>query len=625
MARTKASEAKLIDMARQWYSGTLGNDRVANWRERASTALGFYDGTGQWEPAVARLLESQGRPALTINRILPVVNVIWGTQLKNRREIHLYPRKRATKAVAELGSALIKHTMDCCNGYDAVSDCYRDGIITGKGWVTLDRVFDQDPIQGDVQISAPNPLLIFEDPRNKHYDADRCEFIFRERFVTKTELKAHYPRKAKDALDAMTNDWSQRWVRSAGGEEVGYMAQIANWLDKNAGGDGWQGSGEKLPGVCVRECWYRTFEAVSIASVLAGQEFVTTRLETNEDYEKLASFQKAHPEHDIQTKTTVIPILHLQVMVGDLLLKHEDDPLNGMTSFPYVRFSPYWLHGHAFGVVDNLEGPQEEHNKMRSQVLHMLNTASNPAWKANKANPHGRTMIEQFGSTPGVLLDLNDFGGLLERIDPSPLSVGHFTLGERSQNDIREISGANPDITGTQTEQSESGRARLIRQEAGLTTLAPLVANMQRTEATFGTALWEFIRHNDVYSPEEIEAVIDEDILEKVGGMEGAIEAMNRWDTGSYGVKTAAAPITATYRDAQLEQVREVTALVASLGLQLPPEVAAELVREVLDLATFPGSDKIAEMIKAAGPALQMIPPAGAPRPRPAPAMAGAV
>jgi hypothetical protein len=51
-----------------------------------------------------------------------------------------------TKAIAELGSALIKHGMESCNGYDAASDCFRDGVITGKGWITVDQVYDRDPI-----------------------------------------------------------------------------------------------------------------------------------------------------------------------------------------------------------------------------------------------------------------------------------------------------------------------------------------------------------------------------------------------------------------------------------------------------------------------------------------------
>jgi len=597
--QTKKSKTALVDMARDWYLGAADHDATTEWRQRANKALRFYEGSGQWESATRELLKSQGKPALTINRILPVVNVIWGQQLKNRSEIRLYPRKRATKAVAELGSALIKHAMSCCEGYDAVSDAYRDGVITGKGWLTVDRVFDHDPISGDVVVQAPNPLLIYEDPRNTAYHIDGGEFVFRERFVTKTQLEAHYPKQAKAALDAMEDDWSKVWAGQAG-EGDGYLAAVAKLLDTE--GDD---VGEGLPGVVVRECWYRTFESVSTASARINGRLVSTRLEDEAQEARLEQFVAEHPGHEIDRARVVVPVLHLLVMVGDVLLKTEDDPLNGMTTFPYIRFSPYWLHGHPFGVVDNLEGPQEEHNKLRSQTLHLLNTAGNPAWKAKRATPHGRHLIDQYGSTPGVLLELDDFGGILERIDPASLSAGHFALAERAQEDIREISGANPDITGTQPEQSESGRARLIRQEAGQTTLGPIVANLRRTEAAFGDMLWEFMRHNDVYSPEEIEAVIDEDTLAAIGGVQGAVAAMNSWDTGTYGVKTAAAPSSTTWRDVQLTEVRDLATFVTAMGLQLPPDVANALLAEVLELSSFPGSAKVADMLKArpAGPA----------------------
>ena len=77
---------------------------------------------------------------------------------------------------------------------------------------------------------------------------------------------------------------------------------------------------------------------------------------------------------------------------------------------------------------------------------------------------------------------------------------------------------------------------------------------------------------------------------------------MNGFGSGHYGVKAAPAPTSTTFREAQLEQLRELATFMGNLGLQLPPDVAAALVTEALSLANFPGSDKIMNLLKASGP-----------------------
>jgi len=622
MAENTDTEQKLVDTAKDWYQAAVDFEGARKWRKNAAKARKFYDGTGQWTESVKRLLESQGKPALTINRILPVINVIWGQQVENRRELRLYARRRGTKAIADLGSALIKHAMETCNGYEAMSDCYRDGLITGKGWATIDRVFNKDPISGEIDVTAPDPLHLFEDPRNTDYDVNEGEYLFRERFITKAKLKAYYPKKYKDAVDASNNDWSDDWdAEVASDDDSQTIRDFTRVLNDYAGGGVAAGEGT-LEGFVLRECWYRKYERITVAMAMQGDRMLTARARTREDKDKLKQLQ-ARYRGQIEVRETVIPVLHLQVMIGDLLLKHEEDPLNGMNIFPYTRYAPYWMHGKAFGVVDNLIGPQEEHNKARSQALNLLNQTGNNIWKGGTASPEARRAIQEYGSTPGAYFDVNDYGGDLKREDPHPISQGHMVFAEQSSTDIREISGANPDVTGTNPNQSESGRARLVRIKAGMTTLAPLLSNLQRSQGLFGNAMWEYLRNNDVYTPEEIGAVVDEDVISEIGGLRGAVEAMNRWDVGSYGVKTEMSATNRTFRDAQLEDVREISGFLREVGLQVTPEVANELLQNVVRLSDFPGRDKVVNMLKQAPVAL--VPPEGAAPKRPAVEAAGGV
>jgi len=593
------TETKLVEKLHEWYRAAADPSQGNKWRSRAAKCLRFYDGTGQWSESVKMLLTEQNRPALTINRILPTVNVVWGQLIQNRTELKLVPKRRGTKEIAQLGSALIKDVMDSCQGYDASSDSFRDGVITGKGWTVADHVYERDPVTGELIVEAPNPLFMYEDPRCTDYDINAGEYVFRERFWTKNKLKAYFPSKYKEALAASQTDWLEPVENESGDTMVSLVVALnaMNGYQNVIGSDG------ELSGVVLRECYWREYKAVTMA-VIRQQDGTTSTAEirTPADEALLDGFAQVRTDISVTKSKTVVIRLHLAVMVGNLLLRREENPLNGMTQFPYVRFSPYWLHGEPFGVVDNLIGPQEELNKSRSNLLHDANISGNPTWRATRATPEGRRQLETYGSTPGGLLEEDDFGGKIERVEAGGLSSAHANLSEINASDIQQISGANPNLMGTPTETNESGRARLIQQEAGLKVLAPVLGNYYRSQSMLGDRVWEYIRRNNVYDAREILAVIDRDIIEALGGPEGVVEQINRWDTGYYGVKAVPAKTTAAWTDVQIDEVMKVIEIFGQTGLQLPPVAAQEMAIQVLELSSFPGSSKIADQLRQAPP-----------------------
>lgn len=600
----KMSDSDLVAMVKGWYQAVAYDDKTENWRRDAIESQRFYRGTGQWSESVKRTLEAQGRPSLTINRVLPIINVIWGQHLKTRQELRLYPLRGGAKNVADLGSALIQHGMDTCNGYDAMSDAFRDGLITGSGWMAVDRTFDNDPINGDLMVEAVNPIFVNADPRNPHYDANRGDFIFMEELVTRNKLQAYHPDKIDEIMKERGNDWAHDWLEALQ-EYGGYtLNDISQMFDQNASdyGDGadatMSGDVGMFSSVIVRSCWYRVYERVVVATVRIGNRVERARLTDPDHIKRVEAYQRKNPGA-IETVEAVVPTLHLCVTVGDMLLKRERNPLNGMHGFPLVRFAPYWHHGEAFGVVDNLKDPQREHNKMRSTALHLLNQSGNTGWIVDKIKAGALAIIRKFGSTPGVVLERAQFGQI-DRIKPEALSAGHMELAQIAPKDMMDISGANPDVLGTRPEQTESGRARLVRIEAGQTTMAPITANMQRSQRLLGGAAWDFVRYGDLYSPDEMFNVVDENIIAEIGGKVAAIEAMNDWDVGSYSVKADTTPATTTYRDAMIEEVRALAVFFAEAGLQVPPELAIELIKQVISLSSFPGRDKMLDMMRNA-------------------------
>ncbi len=94
----------------------------------------YYQGD-QWDPDDAAALENEGRPALTINTILPTINTILGEQSSRRADVKFKPRRGGDEAVAHTLTKLYLQISDS-NKLDWVEQqVFSDGLIMdGRGY-----------------------------------------------------------------------------------------------------------------------------------------------------------------------------------------------------------------------------------------------------------------------------------------------------------------------------------------------------------------------------------------------------------------------------------------------------------------------------------------------------------
>ncbi|SVC08178.1 uncharacterized protein METZ01_LOCUS261032, partial [marine metagenome] len=71
----------------------------------------FYRGD-QWDEQDLAALEAEGRPALTINTILPTINTVLGEQATRRADIKFKPRRNADNEVATILNKLFMQISD---------------------------------------------------------------------------------------------------------------------------------------------------------------------------------------------------------------------------------------------------------------------------------------------------------------------------------------------------------------------------------------------------------------------------------------------------------------------------------------------------------------------------------
>ena len=376
--------------------------------ERMRTGFNFYVGN-QWDSADLEKLQSEKRPALTINMILPIINLLAGIQRQGRQDITVVARRNGIAKIAEVLTETIRHCLDVTDGDYETADCFLDGIIGNKGWLSMSTDYSDDPERGKL-----------------------------------------------------------RWR--------------------------------------VRECWWKQHEK---CTVLINAATGAMKSVSGNNTELAKAIAQADSKWHV--KDWVVQVLNKTVTAGNIVLEDIADPYTGVTTFPYYRFCPYWVDGYVMGVTQNLIAPQQEVNKRRSQALHNLNQTANSGFKVKKVLNNYDRHLAKHGATPGVVLDESKAGGSIERIEPAPLSEGHITSARMSADDMKEISGANPDLLGQLMQgYQESGKAIELRQAQGMKVVEVLFDNFARTQKLLALGLVDMVRFTDVYSDEEIRAVVHE-------------------------------------------------------------------------------------------------------------------
>ena len=530
------SEVDRVNMVREYWKHSDAGLRDE--AERMRTGFNYYVGN-QWDAVDIAKLDAEKRPHLTINLVLPIINLLSGIQRQGRQDITVVARKGGIKKLAYVFTETMRDCLDVTDADYEIADCFLDGIIGNKGWLSLGIDYADDPIGGDIGLAKVSPFDMREDPDAKEYDLNRSgRFVIRDYWMDKMVIKLNWSDKQTD-IDGGGLD-----IDAAGGDVIG---------DNETGNLRYR----------VRECWWKSFEKriVLINAATKAMKAISP------EYAEVAA-AIANRGGKWHVKEWIVPVLNKTVTAGNIVLEDASDPYNGVISFPYYRFCPYWVDGYVMGVTQNLAGPQQEVNKRRSQALHNLNQTANSGFKVKKVLNNYDRHLAKHGSTPGVVLDESKAGGKIERIEPVPLSQGHITASQMSADDMKEISGANPDLLGQMLEgHNESGKAIELRQAQGMKVVEVLFDNFNRTEKLVSLGLVEMIRFTDVYSDRQL---LD---IARNKDIEISPQILSKRRSGRYGVKVESSSSSPTAKYADFMAIMEIARMYPE---RIPAEVVIE-------------------------------------------------
>ena len=163
-------------------------------------------------------LEEQGMPTFTINRILPVVEMLNFYATANNPRWQAIGVEGSDTDVAAVLSDLTDYVWHNSNGSTLYNNAINDSVTKGIGYllVTIDR--DADNGLGEVVVQQPEPFDIYIDPKSRDMLFRDASFIMIRKVLPKTHLMKVFPDHKRKIAQSSSNEQVQNTysIRASG-------------------------------------------------------------------------------------------------------------------------------------------------------------------------------------------------------------------------------------------------------------------------------------------------------------------------------------------------------------------------------------------------------------------------
>lgn len=569
MANKKISPAKEEEITRtQWnrYERARDNGHLEYVR-MAKTCDEYYQGD-QWDAADAAALEAEGRPALTINTILPTVNTILGEQSSRRADIQFKPRRAGSQDVAHTLTKLYMQIADN-NKLDWVEQqVFSDGLIMdGRGYFDV-RMDFSDHIEGEIRITAKDPLDIIIDPDAKDADPKTWNEVFETKWMTLDEIEELYGKDKADRLLFVAENGM-----SFGRDSVEY--QETRFGDTE-NGDAYFGNttpgDDEYRNVKALRVVERQHKKLSRASFFVDPDTGDQRQSPDEWTEKKQ--KKFAKQYNLTLISKVIRKVRWTVTCDKVVLHDDWSPYNHFTIIPFFC---YFRRGKPFGVVRNLLSPQEQLNKITSQELHIVNTTANSGWMVESGSLVGMTVddLEEHGAETGLVLEYARGTNAPQKIQPNQIPTGLDRIAQKAAANIKVISGVNDSMLGTDSAEV-SGIAIQAKQNRGAIMIQVPLDNLRKSRHYLAEKILNLVQ--TFYTEQRVIQVTNEDDPLKpreemvINQQTPEGEIINNLTLGEYDVIVSTAPARDSFDEVQFAEAINLR----QVGVAIPDDAIIE-------------------------------------------------
>lgn len=383
----------------------------------------YYHGY-QWTKEERDTLKKRGQPDNVFNRVRPAVNGTLGVLKQGATDPRAYPRTPKDEDSADVASKVLRFIADKSDFDTLKIGAARNFLVEGTCAAIVEVDEDRQIVIGPIAWEE-----FFYDPRSRREDFSDARFMGIAKWQYADDVAAKHP-DAKADIEGIVSGASILGDRTFADQPTNQTGNVA-WVDK------------RKRRIMVVELYYREGSVWNRAVFHSGGLL---------EYGPSA---------------------------------YKDDkgrpccPIEGQSCFVDRENNRY-------GIVRDMRGPQDEINKRRSKLLHLLSVsqvqAVDPSALATDVNIAKQEAADPNGALP--------YGW--QKVPTTDMAAGQANLLTEAKAEIERM-GPNPAILGRQGESS-SGRAQLVRQQAGLTEQAVIYGGVEAWELRIYRQCWNRAR-----------------------------------------------------------------------------------------------------------------------------------
>ena len=150
-------------------------------------------------------LSEQGMPDFTINRIMPVVEMLNFYATANTPRWQAVGVDSSDTDVAHVFSDIADYIWDLSDGQTIFSNAVNDAITKSVGYLLVTVDPDSDNGMGDVVIKQPEPFDIFVDPKSRDILFKDASFVMIRKILPTSHLEKMFPGMVSKIRKASSN------------------------------------------------------------------------------------------------------------------------------------------------------------------------------------------------------------------------------------------------------------------------------------------------------------------------------------------------------------------------------------------------------------------------------------
>tara|TARA_Y100000593_G_scaffold75165_1_gene138624 strand:+ start:2632 stop:4935 length:2304 start_codon:yes stop_codon:yes gene_type:complete len=201
------AKKKRVDEIRQLYN--LANSWTRKQWEQVNQKGYDFSHDEQLTADEKQSLEEQGMPTFTINRILPVVEMLNFYATANNPRWQAVGVEGSDSDVASVISDLTDYIWSNSNGSTLYNNAINDSVTKGIGYILVSVDKDADNGMGEVTLQQPEPFDLYVDPKSRDMLFKDASFIMIRKVLPKDHLIKLFPEHKRKISQASSDDQAQ--------------------------------------------------------------------------------------------------------------------------------------------------------------------------------------------------------------------------------------------------------------------------------------------------------------------------------------------------------------------------------------------------------------------------------